>query len=114
MNALFPIEITTHPSSTTVIALQDVTLTCSASVNDVTYSWHRDGGSLPSKSKGRNSNTLTITRATPRHEGMYYCMANKKEISVESNRARVTVNGEGIHHNQLSTHNLHHYFQNNL
>ena len=88
------IEITTQPSSTTVIALQYVTLTCSASVDDVTYSWHRDGGSVPSRSRGQNSNTLTITRAIPPDDGRYYCMANKEGISVQSNRARVRVNGE--------------------
>ena len=59
----------------------------------MTYSWHRDGGSVPSRSRGQNSNTLTITRATPPDEGRYYCMANKEGISVESNRARVTVDG---------------------
>ena len=91
---LFLTEITTHPSSTTVIALQDVTLTCSSSVDDVTYSWHRDGGSVPSRSRGQNSNTLTIPRATPPDEGIYYCMASKEGISVESNRARVIVDGE--------------------
>ena len=88
------IEITTHPSSTTVIALQDVTLTCSSSVDDVTYSWHRDGGSVPSRSTGQNSNTLTIRRATPPDEGMYYCMASKWGISVESNRAILRVDGK--------------------
>ncbi|XP_065918156.1 contactin-3-like isoform X3 [Dysidea avara] len=87
-------EITTHPSSTTVIALQDVTLTCSASVDDVTYSWHRDGSSVPSKSRGQNSNMLIITRATPRDEGIYYCMANKEGISVESSIARVRVDDQ--------------------
>ena len=91
---MFHTEITTHPSSTTVIAFQDVTLTCSASVDDVTYSWHRDGGSVPSRSRGLNSNTLIITRATPPDEGLYYCMASKEGISVESNRAGVTVDGE--------------------
>ena len=69
-------------------------LTCSASVDDVTYSWHHNGGSVPSRSRGQNSNTLTITRATPPDEGMYYCMANKEGISVESSRARVRVDGE--------------------
>ena len=88
------VEITTHPSSTTVIALQDAMLTCSASVDNVTYSWHRGGGSVPSRSGGQNSSTLTITRATPHDEGRYYCMANKEGISVESNRARVRVDGE--------------------
>ena len=88
------IEITTHPSNTTVMALKGVTLTCSSSVDDVTYSWHRDDGSVPSRSRGQNSNTLTITRATPPDEGRYYCMASKEGISVESNRARVRVDGE--------------------
>ena len=60
----------------------------------MTYSWHRDGGSVPSRSRGQNSNTLTITRATPPDEGIYYCMANKERFSVVSNRARVTVDGE--------------------
>ena len=90
------LEITTHPSSTTVIALQDVTLNCSASVEDMTYSWHRDGGSLPSRSRGRNSNTLIIRRATPLDEGMYYCMASKEGISVESKNATLTVDGKRI------------------
>jgi len=88
------IEITTHPSSTTVIALEDVTLTCSSSVDDVTYSWHRDGRTVPSRSRGQNSNTLTIPTATPPDGGRYYCMANKEGINVESNRARVRVDGE--------------------
>ena len=60
----------------------------------MTYSWHRDGGSVPSRSRGQNSNTLTITRATPPDEGRYFCMANKEGISVGSNRARVRVDGE--------------------
>ena len=60
----------------------------------MTYSWHRDGGSVPSRSRGQNNNTLNITRATPPDEGIYYCMANKEGISVESNRARVRVDGE--------------------
>ena len=91
---LFSTGIISHPSSTTGIALQDVTLTCLTSVDDVTYSWHRDGGSVPSRSRRQNSNTLTISRVIPPDEGMYYCMANKDGISVESSRARVRVDGE--------------------
>ena len=90
------LEITTHPSNTTVIALQVVTLTCSASVDDVTYSWHRDGGSVPSRSRGQDSNMLIIRRATPPDEGMYYCMASKEGISVESKKATLTVDGKRI------------------
>ena len=37
---------------------------------------------------------FTIRRATPRDEGMYYCMASKEGISVESNKARVRVDGK--------------------
>ena len=89
------IEITTHPVSTlTVIALQDVTLTCSASVDDVTYSWHRVGGPLPSQSLGQNSNIFTINRATPHDEGVYYCIARKSGITVESNNASIKVDGK--------------------
>ena len=88
-------EITTQPvSPTTVIALEDVTLNCLASVDDVTYSWHRVDGDLPSRSRGQNSNTLTIPRATPHDEGMYYCMASKEGVIVESNRAIISVNGK--------------------
>ncbi|XP_065885723.1 hemicentin-1-like isoform X3 [Dysidea avara] len=85
------LKITTHPSNATVIALQDVTLTCSASIDNVTYSWHRNGNSLPSRSRGRSRNTLTIRTATPPDEGMYYCIASKEGIGVESNRATLTV-----------------------
>ena len=88
-------EIITQPVSlTTVIALEDVTLTCSASVDNITYSWHRVGGSVPSKSIGQNNGTLTIPRIIPYDNGMYYCVAKKEEISVESNEALVKVNGE--------------------
>ena len=60
----------------------------------MTYSWHRDGSSVPSRSIGQNSNTLTIPTATPPDEGRYYCMVNKEGTSVESNRATLSVDGE--------------------
>ena len=84
-------EITTHPSSTTVSVLQVVTLTCSASVDDVTYSWHRVSGSISSRSRGRYSKTLTIPRAGVSDSGIYYCMVTKEGISIQSNEARVKV-----------------------
>ena len=47
------IEISTHPvNHTDVVALQDVTLHCSASVNGVTYLWHRVDNTLPAGSAG--------------------------------------------------------------
>ena len=69
-------------------------LTCSASVDDVTYSWRRIGGPLPSQSQGQNSNMFTINRATPHDEGIYYCVAKKSGIRVESTKALVTINGK--------------------
>jgi len=71
-------------------------LTCSASVDDVTYSWHHVSDRVPSKLVGQNSNILTISRATPHDEGMYYCMASKDGISVESSRAIVRIDGKEL------------------
>ena len=76
------------------MALQDLTLTCSASVNHVAYSWHRIGGSVPSRSHGHSSGTLFIPRVTPHDEGTYYCVATKMGVVVESNRATVRVDGK--------------------
>jgi len=95
-------EITSQPVSlTTVIALEDVTLTCLSSVDDVTYSWHRVGGSIPSRSIGQNNSTLTIPRITPYDNGMYYCVAKRSGISVTSNKAVVTVNGEELYYSDI-------------
>ena len=90
-------EITTQPVSSIVIALEDVTISCSASVDDVAYSWHRVSGSIPSRSQGQNSNVLTIPQATPPDEGMYYCIAMKNGIRVESRRAMLNVNGKSLY-----------------
>ena len=88
-------EITTHPTnSTTVIALEDITLMCSASVDDVRYSWHCVDGHIPSHSHGRYNDTFTIHRVTPHNEGTYYCVAKKSGISVQSRNAIVQVDGE--------------------
>jgi len=88
-------EITTQPvNSTTVIALEDITLNCLASVDDAKYSWHRVDDDLPLRSRGHHSNTLTILRATPHDEGMYYCIAKKSRINIQSNNALIKVDGE--------------------
>ena len=81
-----------------VKALTSVTFTCSASdVNGVTYSysWRRINGDIPStRSRGQNTNTLTITRAIPPDEGMYYCIATNDGGSTSSRSASLTVDGE--------------------
>ena len=88
-------EITIQPvNSITVRALENVTLHCLASVDDVIYSWHRIDGHIPPRSLGQHSDTLTIHTVTPHDEGMYYCIANKSAISVQSNNASVQVDGK--------------------
>ena len=88
--------INTHPMNSKVKALTSVAFTCSASdVNGVTYSWHRTNGDIPSiRSGGQNTNTLTITRAIPLDEGMYYCIATNDGGSTSSRSASLTVDGE--------------------
>ena len=90
--------INTHPVNAIVKALTSVMLTCSASdVDGVTYSylWNRINGDIPStRSKGQNTNTLTITRAIPPDEGMYYCIATNDGGSTSSRSTSLTVDGE--------------------
>ena len=90
--------IDTHPVSSKVKALTRVTFKCSASdINGVTcsYTWHRINGNIPStRSRGQNTNTLTITRAIPPDEGMYYCIATNDGGSTSSRSASLTVDGE--------------------
>ena len=88
--------IDTHPMNSKVKALTRVTFTCSTSdVNEVTYSWRRTNGDIPStRSRGQNTNTLTITRAIPPDEGMYYCIATNDGGNTSSRSASLTVDGE--------------------
>ena len=90
--------IDTHPVSSKVKALASVTFTCSVSnVNGVhmTYSWNRNNGDIPStRSRGQNTNTLTITGVIPPDEGMYYCNATNDGGSTSSRHASLTVDGK--------------------
>ena len=71
-------------------------LTCLASVDDATYSWYRVDGSIPLSSTGQDNNTLTIPRVTPYDAGLYYCIAERKGTTVESDKAEIRVNGNKI------------------
>ena len=90
--------IKTHPVSSKVKALTRASFTCSVSnINGMThsYSWHRNNSDIPStRSRGQNTNTLTITRAIPPDEGMYYCIATNDGGSTSSRSASLTVDGE--------------------
>ena len=87
-----------HPVNSEVKALKSVAFKCSASdINGVTYSysWHGINGDIPSnRSRGQNTNTLTITRAIPPDEGEYYCNATNDGGSTSSRSASLTVDGE--------------------
>ena len=89
-------EITTHPvSGTPATALEDVTLMCSASIDNVAYSWHRVDSDIPSHSQGQNSSTFTIQGVTPHDEGTYYCTAAGEDgIQVNSDNALIEVDGK--------------------
>ena len=89
-------EIITQPVDSTVIALEDATLTCLSSVDNATYLWYRIGDSVPTRSIGKNNSTLIIPAVTPYDVGVYYCIAKKEEISVESNKAELSVDGRGL------------------
>ena len=78
INNCFMTGVTASPASSTVTALNNVTLTCTPSSGGIDgYSWHRVDGDLPSQSSGQNTNTLTIHRIVPADEGEYYCMATQ-------------------------------------
>ena len=96
--------INTHPVNSKVKALTSVTFTCSAShINGVThsYSWHRINGNITrARSRGQNTNTLTITRVIPPDEGMYYCIVtNNGGRTSLSRSASLTVDGESWYNN---------------
>ena len=58
-------EIITHPASAiNAVESEDITLTCSASINGVAYSWHRVDGRIPSQSLVKDSHTLTIPKVS--------------------------------------------------
>ena len=65
------------------------------------YSWHCVDGDLPSGSTGRHTDTLTIHRATPHDEGMYYCTARKSGIRVNSGNASIEVDGKNLYKSLL-------------
>ena len=86
--------ITTQPVNIVTVALEDSLLNCSASVDGVTYLWHRIGGSVPLRAIGQNNDTLIIPKATPHDIGEYYCTVMMGNVSAESNKATVAVDGE--------------------
>ena len=82
------------PDTSTVVALNDVTLTCiSSSTNPLSYSWHRVNGVVPSHASGQNTNELTLHRVVPADGGQYYCMASLFGHCAVSDNVMVIVEG---------------------
>ena len=83
-----------------VVIFENLTLRCDPSsvlnstVVQITYQWHRVGGSIPEKSIGNESRELTIPRVVPEDEGLYYCMGFHFGHCAVSNNATVIVDGE--------------------
>ena len=93
----FLTEAKATPTSITVIALNDVTLTCIPITSTLVphdYSWHRVDGDVPSHSSGQSSNKLTIHRILPTDEGNYYCIASYFGHCAKSNTVTVIVEGK--------------------
>ena len=86
-----------RPTSATVEALNDVTLTCSPRSSLIMpsgYSWHRINGDIPSSSSGQNTNRLTLHDVVPADEGEYYCMAVLLGNCARSNNVMVSIKGK--------------------
>ena len=66
-----PPLITRQPTNQKIIALQDVTFTCTARGFGVWYKWKRHKNST---AIGKQS-SLTISKTTPLDEDQYYCVA---------------------------------------
>ena len=85
--------ITRQPTNQMIVALQDVTFTCTAKGYEVNYEWrHHKNNSII----GRGS-TYTISKATPLvDEDQYYCVAMTKGGYAFSHNVTLRVNGESL------------------
>jgi hypothetical protein len=81
--------ITTHPSSQTVTAGANVSLTVAASgTAPLSYQWLLNGANLP----GATSPTLTLNGVTTGQTGNYSCIVTNAAGSATSSAAALTVN----------------------
>ena len=88
--------VAASPISSTVVALNDVTLTCSpisTTSTTIEFSWHRVNGDVPLRASGQNTEILTIHRVVPADVGEYYCMGTEFGHCAVSNNVMVTVEG---------------------
>ena len=71
----------------------DVTLTCYASgADNLKYQWMRMGKkNIPSKARGKGSNTLIIPNIMVRNSGLYRCVVSSGGVTVMSEVGNVSV-----------------------
>ena len=83
-------RVTRQPNNEMIIALQDVTFTCTAKGYEVNYEWrhHKNNRII-----GRGS-TYTISEVTPLDEDQYYCVAMTAGGYDFSNNVTLRVDGE--------------------
>ena len=89
--------ITKQPTNKKIIALQDVTFTCTARGFGVRYEWKRHKNNT---AIGRRS-SLTISKTTPLDEDQYYCVAVTKTRGGYAFSNNVTLEVDGKHDNYL-------------
>ena len=90
---------TAMPTNAIITAFDNATLTCVVlTVGDgepeIKYTWHRVGGDIQKKAKGKNAATLIIPSVVPEDEGEYYCKGVQFGHCAESKKINLTVDGE--------------------
>jgi len=89
-----PMNIIIQPTNQKrITALQEVMFTCKAKGFDVKYEWKHHNNS-----KIRKQSSFTISKATPLHEGQYYCVAMIDGGYAFSNNVTLIVDGESDHY----------------
>lgn len=82
------VQITTQPSSQTVIAGQNVTFTVVATGTNLTYQWFRDGSEIP----GATSASYSLTPAEAADSGAeFYVVVSNSLGTTQSSTATLTV-----------------------
>ncbi len=83
-------QITTQPQSQSVCEGDDVTFSVSATGDNLTYQWQKDGSDI----SGSTSSSLTLTNVSSSDEGSYACVVTGDCGSVTSNAATLTIGSE--------------------
>lgn len=86
--------ILVHPVSRDVRSNENVTLTCLALGDDITYKWERENSVLPSQTLNQNTHVLTLPDLRPSDSGNYRCRVSNVHGVTFSNYAYVNVTGK--------------------